>query len=380
MSDKSKALELALAQIEKAYGKEAIMKLGEKAARIDVDVISTGSLSLDLAIGVGGVPRGRVVEIYGPESSGKTTLALHIVANAQKTGGLAAYIDAEHAMDPGYARKLGVDVDNLLISQPDSGEQALEIVDKLVRSGAIDVIVIDSVAALVPQAEIEGEMGDSHMGLQARLMSQALRKLTSTISRTRTTVIFINQIRHKIGVMFGSPETTTGGLALKFYASLRMDIRRIENIKQGEVVVGARVRVKIVKNKIAPPYRQAEFEMIHGFGVSREGCLLDLGCESTLIEKSGSWFLYNGERLGQGRENAKDYLKHNPAVAETLEKALKAKYLVLPNAPVPAEPAAVAEPRVGAAAPAKPAAPATAAAPVKAVPTKVVKPLEKSAR
>jgi len=330
MSDqnKAKALELALAQIEKAYGKEAIMKMGEKAARIEVDVISTGSLSLDLAIGVGGVPRGRVIEIYGPESSGKTTMALHVVANAQKAGGLAAYIDAEHAMDPGYARKLGVDVDNLLISQPDSGEQALEICEKLVRSSAIDVIVIDSVAALVPQAELDGEMGDSHMGLQARLMSQALRKLTSVISRTKTTVIFINQIRHKIGVMFGSPETTTGGLALKFYASLRMDIRRIENIKQGDVVVGARVRVKIVKNKCAPPYRVAEFEMIHGFGVSREGCLIDLGCEANVVEKSGSWFLYDGERLGQGRENAKDYLKTNPATAEKLEKALRAKYLV----------------------------------------------------
>ncbi|MBI5201744.1 MAG: recombinase RecA [Elusimicrobia bacterium] len=342
MSDqnKAKALELALSQIEKAYGKEAIMKMGEKAARIEVDVIPTGALALDLAIGVGGVPRGRIIEIYGPESSGKTTMALHVVANAQKAGGLAAYIDAEHAMDPGYARKLGVDVDNLLISQPDSGEQALEICEKLVRSGAVDVIVIDSVAALVPQAEIEGEMGDSHMGLQARLMSQALRKLTSTISRTKTTVIFINQIRHKIGVMFGNPETTTGGLALKFYASLRMDIRRIENIKQGEVVVGARVRVKIVKNKCAPPYRNAEFEMIHGFGVSREGCLIDLGCEANVVEKSGSWFLYDGERLGQGRENAKDYLKTNPATAEKLEKALKAKYLV--NAPAAPKPEAEA--------------------------------------
>ncbi len=345
---KFKALELALSQIEKAYGREAIMKLGEKSAKIEVDVIPTGSLSLDLAIGVGGVPRGRVVEIYGPESSGKTTLALHIVSNAQKAGGLAAYIDAEHAMDPNYAKKLGVDTDNLLISQPDSGEQALEIAEKLVRSGAVDVIVIDSVAALVPQAEIEGEMGDSHMGLQARLMSQALRKLTSTIARTKTTLIFINQIRHKIGVMFGNPETTTGGLALKFYSSLRMDIRRIENIKQGEVVVGARVRVKIVKNKVAPPYRSAEFEMIHGFGVSREGCLIDLGVEANFVEKSGSWFLYKGERLGQGRENAKDFLKNNAVLAEDLEKALKAKYLTVPAAAAkpeaqPAKPAKVPE-------------------------------------
>ena len=311
---KGKALELALAQIEKSYGSEAIMKLGDRASKIRVDVIPTGILSLDLAIGVGGVPRGRIIEIYGPESSGKTTLALQVVSQAQKTGGAAAYIDAEHAMDPEYATKLGVDIDNLLISQPDSGEEALEITEKLVRSSALDVIVVDSVAALVPKAEIEGEMGDSHMGLQARLMSQALRKLTSSIARSRTTLIFINQIRHKIGVMFGNPETTTGGLALKFYSTLRMDIRRIENIKEGDVVVGARVRVKIVKNKVAPPYRQAEFEMIHGYGVSREGCLIDMGVENQLIEKSGSWFLYKGTRLGQGRENAKAFLKHNPEV------------------------------------------------------------------
>ncbi|NNN07107.1 MAG: recombinase RecA [Elusimicrobia bacterium] len=331
-SGKSKALELALAQIEKAYGKEAVMKLGDRAAKIKIDVIPTGVLSLDLALGVGGFPRGRMIEIYGPESSGKTTLALQAVAQAQKAGGCAAYIDAEHAMDPAYARALGVDIDSMLIAQPDCGEEALEITEKLVRSSAIDVIVIDSVAALVPKAEIEGEMGDSHMGLQARLMSQALRKLTAVVAQSHTTLIFINQIRNKIGVMFGNPETTTGGLALKFYATMRLEIRRIENIKEGDVVVGARARVKIVKNKVAPPYRTAEFEMIHGFGVSREGCLIDLGVEATIVEKSGSWFLYDGERLGQGRENAKAYLKHNTATAEKLEKALRDKYLVAPEA------------------------------------------------
>jgi recombination protein RecA len=339
-SGKSKALELALAQIEKAYGKEAVMKLGDRAAKIKIDAISTGVLSLDLALGVGGFPRGRIIEIYGPESSGKTTLALQAVAQAQKLGGSAAYIDAEHAMDPGYARALGVDIDNMLIAQPDCGEEALEITEKLVRSSALDIIVIDSVAALVPKAEIEGEMGDSHMGLQARLMSQALRKLTAVVAQSHTTLIFINQIRNKIGVMFGNPETTTGGLALKFYATMRLEIRRIENIKEGDVVVGARARVKIVKNKVAPPYRTAEFEMIHGFGVSREGCLIDLGVEATIVEKSGSWFLYDGERLGQGRENAKAYLKHNTATAEKLEKALRDKYLV---APVESAPAAVEE-------------------------------------
>jgi len=329
-SGKSKALELALAQIEKAYGKEAVMKLGDRAAKIKIDAIPTGVLSLDLALGVGGFPRGRIIEIYGPESSGKTTLALQAVAQAQKMGGSAAYIDAEHAMDPGYARALGVDIDNMLIAQPDCGEEALEITEKLVRSSALDIIVIDSVAALVPKAEIEGEMGDSHMGLQARLMSQALRKLTAVVAQSHTTLIFINQIRNKIGVMFGNPETTTGGLALKFYATMRLEIRRIENIKEGDVVVGARARVKIVKNKVAPPYRTAEFEMIHGFGVSREGCLIDLGVEATIVEKSGSWFLYDGERLGQGRENAKAFLKHNTATAEKLEKALRDKYLVAP--------------------------------------------------
>ena len=306
---KGKALELALAQIEKSYGSEAIMKLGDRASKIRVDVIPTGILSLDLAIGVGGVPRGRIIEIYGPESSGKTTLALQVVSQAQKTGGAAAYIDAEHAMDPEYATKLGVDIDNLLISQPDSGEEALEITEKLVRSSALDVIVVDSVAALVPKAEIEGEMGDSHMGLQARLMSQALRKLTSSISRSRTCLIFINQIRLKIGVMFGNPETTPGGLALKFYSTQRLDIRRIENIKEGDVVVGARIRVKVVKNKVAPPYRTAEFETVHGFGASREACILDMAVDNQVVDKSGSWFLYKGNRLGQGREAAKAFLK-----------------------------------------------------------------------
>ncbi len=325
---KAKALELALSQIEKAYGKESIMRLGERSAKAEVGVIPTGALSLDLAVGVGGVPRGRVVEIFGPESSGKTTLALQIVAQAQKGGGTAAYVDAEHALDPGYAKALGVDTDGLLISQPDSGEQALEIVEKLVRSGALDVIVVDSVAALVPQAEIEGEMGDSHMGLQARLMSQALRKLTGSLARSRTCLIFINQIRHKIGVMFGNPETTTGGLALKFYASVRLDIRRIENLKQGDQIYGARCRVKVVKNKVAPPYRQAVFDMIHGHGVSREGCLLDMGVESGLVEKSGSWLLYKGERLGQGRDNAKANLLADAKTAGELEKALREKFLV----------------------------------------------------
>ena len=327
---KSKALELAMAQIEKAYGKEAVMKLGDRAAKIKIDAIPTGVLSLDLALGVGGFPKGRIIEIYGPESSGKTTLALMAVAQSQRMGGAAAYIDAEHAMDPAYAKALGVDIDGLLIAQPDCGEEALEITEKLVRSSALDIIVIDSVAALVPKAEIEGEMGDSHMGLQARLMSQALRKLTAVVAQSKTTLIFINQIRNKIGVMFGNPETTTGGLALKFYATMRLEIRRIENIKEGDVVVGARARVKVVKNKVAAPYRTAEFEMIHGFGVSREGCLVDLGVESQIVEKSGSWFLYDGERLGQGRENAKAYLKHHTAVAEKLEKALRDKYLVAP--------------------------------------------------
>jgi recombination protein RecA len=324
--ERLKALELALSQIEKDFGREAIMKLGEKNIKTKVDAIPTGALPLDIAIGIGGVPRGRVIEIYGPESSGKTTLSLHIVANAQKMGGIAAFIDAEHAMDPVYAQKLGVDTNNLLISQPDSGEQALEITETLIRSGAVDIIVIDSVAALVPRSEIEGEMGDQQMGMQARLMSQALRKLTGTIAKSNTVLIFINQLRQKIGVMFGNPETTPGGLALKFYASLRMDIRRIEAIKSGDQVVGGRVRVKVVKNKVAPPFRQAEFEMYYGEGVSRECCLLDVGVEDGVIEKAGSWFLWNNERIGQGRENARAYLKEHKDAADKLEALLRKKH------------------------------------------------------
>jgi len=323
--DKSKALELAMSQIEKAFGREAIMKLGEKSAKQKIEVIPTGSLSLDIALGVGGLPRGRIIEIFGPEASGKTTLSLHVLAQAQKSGGMAAFIDAEHALDPGYAKRIGVDVDNLLISQPDSGEQALEIAEKL------DVIVIDSVAALVPRAEIEGEMGDSHMGLQARLMSQALRKLTSIMASTKTSVIFINQLRQKIGIMFGNPETTPGGLALKFYSSVRLDIRKIENLKQGDVVMGTRVRVKIIKNKVAPPYRQAEFEMMHGEGISLEGCLIDMGTDSGILEKSGTWFLYKGERLGQGRENAKSYLRANIKTSQALEGEIRSKSMAGPQ-------------------------------------------------
>ena len=325
--EKNKALDVALAQIEKSFGKEAIMKMGERAANMKIETIPTGALSLDLALGIGGLPRGRVVEIYGPESSGKTTLTLHVIAEAQKKGGMAAFIDAEHALDPVYAQKLGVNVDELLISQPDSGEQALEITEKLVRSGALDIIVIDSVAALVPKAEIEGEMGDSHVGLQARLMSQALRKLTSIVSSTKTTVMFINQLRHKIGVMFGNPETTPGGLALKFYSSVRLDIRKIETIKAADVVTGARIRVKVVKNKVAPPYRQAEFEMVNGEGISTEGCLLDMGVETGLLEKSGTWYIYKGDRIGQGRENAKVYLKTNKPVAVEIEAELRSRSL-----------------------------------------------------
>ncbi|MBI4655591.1 MAG: recombinase RecA [Elusimicrobia bacterium] len=325
--DKEKALEAALSQIEKSFGKEAIMKLGEKSSKIKIEVIPTGALSLDLALGVGGLPRGRVIEVFGPEASGKTTLTLHIIAQAQKNGGTAAFIDAEHALDPMYAKRLGVNIDELLISQPDSGEQALEITEKLVRSGAVDVIVIDSVAALVPKAEIEGEMGDHHLGLQARLMSQALRKLTAIMASTKTSVIFINQLRHKIGIMFGNPETTPGGLALKFYSSIRLDIRKIENIKQGDMIVGGRLRVKVVKNKVAPPYRQAECEMINGVGISAEGCLIDMGLETGLIEKSGTWLVYKGEKIAQGRENSKDYLKSNPSVAAEMETELKRRFL-----------------------------------------------------
>ncbi len=320
--DKNKALETALSQIEKNFGKGSIMKLGDNKMEI-VDAISTGSLGLDLALGIGGIPRGRVVEIFGPESSGKTTLTLHIVAEAQKKGGICAFVDAEHALDPVYAKKLGVNIDELLISQPDTGEQALEIADTLVRSGAIDVVVIDSVAALVPKAELDGEMGDSHMGLQARLMSQALRKLTGSISRTNCTVIFINQIRMKIGVMFGNPETTTGGNALKFYASVRLDIRRIGSIKEKEEAVGNQTRVKVVKNKVAPPFRQVEFDIMYGEGISKTGELVDLGVKSNIVEKSGSWFSYNSQRIGQGRENAKQFLKDNPKIAAEIEKKIR---------------------------------------------------------
>ena len=323
MSEKEKALEMALAQIERQFGKGAIMRLGEASARMNVEVIPTGSLALDLALGVGGVPRGRVVEIYGPEASGKTTVALHIIAEAQKAGGVAAFIDAEHALDPAYARRVGVDIDNLLISQPDTGEQALEIAEALVRSGAVDVVVIDSVAALVPRAELEGEMGDAHVGLQARLMSQALRKLAGAISKSKTTAIFINQIREKVGVIFGNPEVTPGGRALKFYATVRMEVRKVETLKQGTEILGSRTRVKVVKNKVAPPFKQAEFDIIYGEGISREGCLLDLGVEAGIITKSGAWYSYGDLRLGQGRENARDYLRSEPELAHEIETKIR---------------------------------------------------------
>ena len=322
--DKQRALDAALSQIERAFGKGSIMKLGSHEAADDIETISTGSLGLDIALGIGGLPRGRVVEIYGPESSGKTTLALHVIAEAQRAGGTCAFIDAEHALDPGYARKLGVKVDDLLISQPDAGEQALEITDTLVRSGAIDVLVIDSVAALVPRAELEGEMGDSHMGLHARLMSQALRKLTGSISRSRATVIFINQMRYKIGVMFGNPETTTGGQALKFYASVRLDIRRIGAIKERDQVIGNQTRVKVVKNKLAPPFKVVDFDIMYGEGISKRGELIDLGVQAGVVEKSGSWFSYEGQRVGQGRENAKAYLRDHGEVGEAIERAIRA--------------------------------------------------------
>jgi recombination protein RecA len=322
--ERDKALELAVSQIEKQYGKGAIMRMGMTGALLPIATIPTGSLELDYALGVGGIPRGRVIEIFGPESSGKTTLALHIIAEAQKRGGAAAFVDAEHALDANYSRTLGVNIDDLLISQPDTGEQALEITEVLVRSGAVDVVVIDSVAALVPRAEIDGEMGDSLPGLQARLMSQALRKLTAAISKSRTSVIFINQLREKIGVMFGNPETTTGGRALKFYASVRLDIRRISTIKDGEEVVGSRVRVKVVKNKVAPPFREAEFDLIYGEGISRLGSLVDLGVTHKIVEKSGAWYAYGTERIGQGRENAKRFLKENPAMTDEIETKLRA--------------------------------------------------------
>ncbi len=320
--EKKKALEAAMGQIEKQFGKGSVMKLGEFKA-MEVEAIPTGALGLDIALGIGGVPRGRIIEVFGPESSGKTTLALHIIAEAQKTGGEAAFIDAEHALDPIYAKKLGVDIDNLIVSQPDTGEQALEITEALVRSGALDVIVVDSVAALVPKAEIDGDMGDSHMGLQARLMSQALRKLAGALNKSKTVLIFINQLREKIGVMFGNPETTTGGRALKFYASVRMDIRKIENIKQDGEVTGNRVRVKVIKNKVAPPFREAEFDVIYGQGISKEGNILDMAVNLDIIEKSGSWFSYNGERIGQGRENAKRYLAQNPNILEEVDKKVR---------------------------------------------------------
>jgi recombination protein RecA len=330
--ERSRALELALSQIEKQFGKGSILRLGSKDAIVPVSVISTGSISLDAALGVGGFPRGRINEIFGPESSGKTTIALQVVAEAQKAGGIAAFIDVEHALDPAYARKLGVDVDNLLVSQPDYGEQALEITSHLIASGQIDVLVVDSVAALVPKSELDGEMGDSHMGLQARLMSQALRKLTGSVSKSNTCLIFINQIREKIGVMFGNPETTTGGRALKFYASIRLDIRRIAAIKDGDAVVGNRTKVKVVKNKVASPFREAEFDIIYGEGVSKEGDLLDQGVAQNIIEKSGSWFSYKGDRIGQGRENARQFLKDNPDIRKTIDTELrKALGLIKPD-------------------------------------------------
>ncbi len=336
-TEKARAIDLAMSQIEKQFGKGSIMRLGTKEAIVPIAVIPTGALSFDAALGVGGFPRGRVVEVFGPESSGKTTIALQVIAEAQKAGGMAAFVDAEHALDPGYAKKLGVDVDNLLVSQPDYGEQALEIAEALVRSNAIDVLVVDSVAALVPKAELDGEMGDSHMGLQARLMSQALRKLTGIVSKSRTCLIFINQIREKIGVMFGNPETTTGGRALKFYASVRIDIRRIAAIKEGDNVVGSRTKVKVVKNKVAAPFREAEFDLMYGEGISREGDLLDLAVNHNVVEKSGAWFSYKGERIGQGRENARAFLKENKDITAKLETEVKkALGLVKPEVPAPA--------------------------------------------
>ena len=323
LKERARAIDIAVSQIEKQFGKGSIMRLGQRGAIAPMEAISTGSISIDYALGIGGLPRGRVVEIFGPESSGKTTLALQVIAEAQKTGGMAAFVDAEHALDAQYAQKLGVDLENLLVSQPDNGEQALEIVEVLVRSNSVDVVVVDSVAALVPKAEIEGEMGEAQMGLQARLMSQALRKVTGVVSKSKTTLIFINQLREKIGVMFGNPETTTGGRALKFYASVRIDIRRIASIKDGDQVIGGRTRVKVVKNKVAPPFREAEFDVMYGEGISREGDLLDLAVEKRIVEKSGAWFAFGGERLGQGRENAKQFLKENPSVRQAVEDRVR---------------------------------------------------------
>jgi recombination protein RecA len=355
-TDREKAIDAALAQIERQFGKGSVMRMGDQT-RAPIEVIPTGAIALDVALGVGGLPRGRIIEIYGPESSGKTTVALHAVANAQRAGGLAGFIDAEHALDPDYAKALGVDTENLYISQPDNGEQALEIADTLIRSGALDIIVIDSVAALVPRAEIEGEMGDSHVGLQARLMSQALRKLTGALNHSKTTAIFINQLREKVGVMFGSPETTTGGRALKFYASVRLDVRRIETLKDGQEAVANRTRVKVVKNKVAPPFRQAEFDIVYGEGISREGGLIDMGVEHGFVRKSGAWYTYESGQLGQGKENARTYLKDNPDIANEIEKKIKEKLGVGPRLDAPAEdkPAAAAGealPRQGAPEPA----------------------------
>ena len=329
--EKQKALEAALGHIEKQYGKGSVMKLGDSSAHMQIEAVPTGSLGLDIALGVGGVPKGRIVEIYGPESSGKTTVALHMVAEVQKRGGIAGFIDAEHALDPVYAKNIGVDIDNLYISQPDNGEQALEITETMVRSGAVDIVIVDSVAALVPKAEIEGDMGDSHVGLHARLMSQALRKLTAAISRSNCVVIFINQLREKVGVLFGNPETTTGGRALKFYASVRMDVRRTETLKQGGEMVGNHTKVKVVKNKVAPPFKQAEFDIMFGTGISREGEILDLAAECNVVNKSGAWYSYNGERIGQGRENVKVYLKDHPEICEEIEKQVRIQYHLLPE-------------------------------------------------
>jgi len=341
--NRKKALAAALGQIERQFGKGSVMRMGDAEAVRNVEAISTGSLALDIALGIGGLPRGRVVEIYGPESSGKTTLTLQVIAEAQKLGGTCAFVDAEHALDPGYAQKLGVDVDDLLVSQPDTGEQALEIADMLVRSGAVDVVVVDSVAALTPKAEIEGEMGDSHVGLQARLMSQALRKLTANIKRSNTLVIFINQIRMKIGVMFGSPETTTGGNALKFYSSVRLDIRRIGSIKRGDEVVGNETRVKVVKNKMAPPFKQAEFEILYGQGISREGEIIELGVKEGIVDKAGAWYSYNGDRIGQGKDNVRNFLKENPEMAQDIERQLREKLLPQKAAAAAEEPEAEAD-------------------------------------
>lgn len=329
--DKLKALDAAISQIEKQYGKGSIMKLGDPSTSMNVETVPTGALSLDIALGLGGLPKGRIIEVYGPESSGKTTVALHVVAEVQKRGGIAGFIDAEHALDPVYARNIGVDIDNLYISQPDNGEQALEITETMVRSGAVDIVIVDSVAALVPKAEIEGDMGDSHVGLHARLMSQALRKLTAAISRSNCVVIFINQLREKVGVMFGNPETTTGGRALKFYASVRLDVRRTETLKQGGEMVGNHVKVKVVKNKVAPPFKQAEFDIMFGTGISREGEILDLAAECNVVNKSGAWYSYNGERIGQGRENVKIFLKDHPEICEEIEKQVRIQYHLLPE-------------------------------------------------